>query len=290
MTILKKYQAGILNKLRAIFFLSACFFLSGGARTANQSQINTLDPSRYPFQPGEKLYYKMNYSIFTVGKAEIEINPVVYRLSGKKYYRIDVNGRTAGAGALVSTVNDNWGALLDSVNLLPLQSWRNIEEGHYRRREYVDFNYENGTVNVRVLDNNTGRYKEPKTYNFKSPHMRDLISGYLFLRIIDFNQLSIGDTIKVQGFFEDTFYNFKILYMGKEKIETKLGYILAHKLVPVMPDNKLFAGENSITAWFSADRLQIPLKVEAKMFIGKAGCEITGLKDTKFNPQFSVEE
>ena len=30
----------------------------------------------YPFDLGEKLYYKMNYSIFTVGKAEVRIYPV----------------------------------------------------------------------------------------------------------------------------------------------------------------------------------------------------------------------
>ncbi len=290
MIFFNQYRSVSVKKIFILIFLFSSLLLLGGSRIAVQNEIDTLSPSQYPFQPGEKLFYKMNYSIFTVGKAEIEINPIVYRVSGKKYYRIDVNGRTAGAAQWVSTVNDNWGALLDSVNLLPLQSWRNIEEGHYRRKEYVDFDHENGVVNVRVLDNQTGRFKQPKTYNFKSPHMRDLISGYLFLRIIDFNKLSVGDTIRVQGFFEDTFYNFKILYMGKEKIETRLGYILAHKLVPVMPDNKLFAGENSITAWFSADRLQIPLKVEARMFIGKAGCEITGLKDTKFNARFSDEE
>lgn len=277
-----------MKRLLLIGYLLICLFLSGGSRLPEK--VITRKSPDYPFQPGEKLFYKMNYSIFTVGKAEIRINPIIYRVSGRKYYRIDVNGRTAGAAELVSTVNDNWGALLDTVSLLPLQSWRNIEEGRYRRRELVEYDHDHGEINVRVVDNKTGRYKEAKTYEFKSPDMRDLLSGYLFLRVVDFNRFSIGDTLKVQGFFEDTFYNFRILYMGKEKIKTKLGYILAHKLVPVMPDNKIFAGENSITAWLSADSLQIPLKIEARMFIGKAGCEITGYEDTKFDPAFSEEE
>ncbi len=278
----------ILKTRYIIGFLALILIISGGSRQPDQ--VVTLDISQYPFQPGEKLFYKMNYSIFTVGKAEISINPVIYRVSGVKCYRVDVKGRTAGAAQLVSTVNDNWGALLDTANLLPVQSWRNIEEGRYTRREFVEFNQDKGVINVKVLDTKTGRYKDPKTYNFKSPSMRDLVSGYLFLRIIDFNRLDPGDTILVKGFLEDTFYNFKILYMGKEEIKTRLGYILAHKLVPIMPDNKLFAGENSITAWFSADKLQIPLKIEAKMFIGKAGCEITDIEDTRYNPDFSDEE
>jgi hypothetical protein len=74
--------------------------------------------------------------------------------------------------------------------------------------------------------------------------------------------------------------------MGKEFVDTKLGEIEAFKLVPVMPDNKLFAGENSITAWFATDESRIPIRVEAHMFIGRAGCEITGFEGVKVNPHF----
>ena len=277
-----------MNRMNIILISFLLLIFLGGNRPPDE--VKTLDISHYPFQPGEKLSYKMNYSIFTIGKAEISINPIVYRVSGKKYYRVDVNGKTAGAAQLVSTVNDNWGALLDTLNLLPVQSWRNIEEGRYRRREYVDYDHQKREINVRVLDNQTGRYKQPKTYKYKITPMRDLLSGYMFLRMVDFTNLSTGDTISVEGFFEDTFYHFNILYEGIEKIKTKLGYIRAHKLVPVMPDNKIFAGENSITAWFSDDKAQIPLKIEARMFIGKAGCEITGLDHTRFTPSFTEDE
>jgi hypothetical protein len=50
-----------------------------------------------------------------------------------------------------------------------------------------------------------------------------------------------------------------------------------------MPDNKLFAGENSITTWFSDDKNRIPLKVSANMFIGSAGVELISYKGLR-NP------
>ena len=53
--------------------------------------------------------------------------------------------------------------------------------------------------------------------------------------------------------------------------------------MPVMPDNNLFRGENSIRFWISDDKNKIPLKVEAEMFIGSAGVEITSFKGLK-NP------
>jgi hypothetical protein len=49
-----------------------------------------------------------------------------------------------------------------------------------------------------------------------------------------------------------------------------------------MPANKLFDGENSITAYFSDDKNRIPIKIDAEMFIGSAGVElteVTGLKN-----------
>ena len=250
------------------------------------SDVKNNVPAVYPFNLGEKLYYKMNYSIFTVGKAEISIYPVEYTISKKDCYKIDVYGKTAGAAAIVSRVNDNWGSFVEVDSLKPLKSWRIIEEGKFRKKEYVDFDHVNGEVNVRVVNNETGVLEEPVTYDFTDPQMLDLISGYAYLRTIDFTKFKVGDTLKMKGFFEDKFYKFNILYMGTEKIKTKLGKIMAYKLVPVMPDNKLFAGENSISAWFAADGSKLPLKVEAKMFIGRAGCEITGYEGLKINPLF----
>ena len=262
--------------------LSIYLFTGSG----NVHKSLTRKPQNYPFQPGEILQYRMSYSIFTVGRAEVVFDSILYRISGKKYYRIDVNGRTAGAAQLVSSVNDNWGALLDTSSLLPFQSWRNLEEGRYRRRELVEFDHARKRLTVNVIDNKTGRYTDPKVYEIKRTPIRDLVSGYLFLRVIDFRQLTPGDTISLENFLEDTFYHFRIIYEGTEMIETRLGDILAYKLVPVMPDNRIFSGPNSITGWISADNLQIPLRIEAKMFIGHVGCDITGIENTKYVPVF----
>ena len=240
----------------------------------------------YPFDLGEKLYYKMNYSIFTVGKAEVRIYPVEYTISETDCYKIDVYGQTAGAAKLVSRVNDNFGAYINKDDLLPLKSWRILEEGKYRLKEYSDFDQVNGQVNVRKINNETGKMEEPKIYEFNEPYMLDLISGFAYLRTLDFTDNKIGDTLTFNGFLEDTFYKLQVLYMGIEEVKTKLGKIQAHKLVPIMPDNKLFAGENSITAWIAMDASKVPLKIEARMFIGRAGVEITGFEGMKYSPKF----
>ena len=100
----------------------------------------------------------------------------------------------------------------------------------------------------------------------------------MLLRVIDFKKLRLGDTLSILGFFEDASYTLKVMYTGKETITTDIGRIPCHKLVPIMPDNKLFDGENSITAWISDDGNKIPVKIQAKMFIGSTGIELIGFR------------
>jgi hypothetical protein len=284
----KKINKRAMYLIQILSFLLLFTNLVSQPLTRSTSASDTLDKieNSYPFDLGEKLYYKMNYSIFTVGKAEIRIYPIEYTISQIDCYKIDVYGQTVGAGKLVSRVNDNFGAYINSDNLLPLKSWRILEEGKYRLKEYVNFDHDSGEVNVRKVDYETGRLEYIKVYKFEDPYTLDLISGFAFLRTIDFTNIRKGDTLKFNGFLEDTFYKLAVLYMGQEEIKTKLGSIRAHKLVPIMPDNKLFAGENSITAWIATDKSKVPLKIEAKMFIGKAGVEITGFDGMKYPPDF----
>jgi hypothetical protein len=108
-----------------------------------------------------------------------------------------------------------------------------------------------------------------------------MVAGFLYLRTLDLSKTKVGDTLKISGFFEDTFYTLNIIYKGKDIVKTKAGKFRAIKLVPIMPNNKIFDGENSVTAWFSDDGNRIPVKISADMFIGSAGVELTGYSGLK---------
>ncbi|NOS56111.1 MAG: DUF3108 domain-containing protein, partial [Cyclobacteriaceae bacterium] len=150
----------------------------------------------------------------------------------------------------------------------------------YRLDELIKYDHGQDKAFVQVADKATGKFSEPKEYNTPD-NVRDVVTGFMYLRVIDFSKFKMKDTLTVSGFFEDKAYSFKIIYFGKEVVKTDLGKILCHKLVPIMPDNTLFRGENSVTAWISADRNQIPVKVDAKMFVGHAGTEMVGFRGLK---------
>jgi len=229
------------------------------------------------FGTGEELEYRVNFGIFTVGHAITRIDSRVYSLKSRPCYKIDAYGTTSGLIAWLSKVDDQWGAYVDTAALVTHVSYRKLREGHFRRDEVVTFDQENQKAAVKVLNKETGAFDSAKYYPVES-NVRDIVAGFMYLRVLDFDKHKKGDTLRISGFFEDTSYVLKIIYGGKEKVNSHVGKILCHKIIPIVPDNKLFNGENSVTAWFSDDGNRIPVKIQAKMFIGSTGLELTSFK------------
>lgn len=256
------------------FFIFLSSFISGDDEVVYQ-------PVDYhSFSRGEKLMYKVNFGIFTIGKAEMHINDNFYRVNKRDCYKVDVYGKTSGLVDWVAKVDDHWGAYVDSAALVPHIAYRNIKEGNYRKNEMVRFDHKNDMLETKTMNKKTGEWKEPVLYGAPD-NVREMLSGYLYLRTLDFDAMKPGDIFKMSGFFEDMFYDLDVKYRGKEVIKTKAGKFNAIKLEPIMPKNDLFDGEDSILAWVSDDENKIPLKVEAEMFIGHAGVELSGYENLK---------
>jgi len=234
------------------------------------------------FTRGETINFKMTYGFFTVGKGSAQVHPNYYRINDRDCFKVDVYGKTVGMVDWVADVDDNWGAYIDTAALLPHQFYRKIREGNYKKDEWTNFDHVNKKIEVKSLNNKTGKFKAPKYYDAPA-HVRDMIAGFLYLRVMDFSKVKVNDTVVVAGFFEDEFYKMKIVYKGKQTIKLKVGKVRALVFKPVMPKNKIFDGENSVTAWFSDDKNRIPLKIDAQMFIGSAGVELTSYSGLK-NP------
>lgn len=252
-------------------------FLSGFLQEGNETFPFIRNDS---FKRGEVIHFKMTYGIFTVGKGSVNIAPTYYKINNRDCFKVDVNGKTVGMVDWVADVDDQWGAYIDTAALIPHQFYRKIREGNYKKDEWTNFDHLNKKIEVKSFNHKTGKFKEPQYYDAPA-HIRDMVGGFLYLRVMDFSRLKVGDTIPISGFFEDEFYKMNIVYKGKETIKLKVGKVRALKFVPLMPKNKVFDGENSVTAWFSDDKNRIPLKIDANMFIGSAGVELvefSGLK------------
>ncbi|HAA12979.1 MAG TPA: DUF3108 domain-containing protein [Cytophagales bacterium] len=273
-----------MDLFQAIFL--SLILQSNASHTSNV--IGMHPPAQeHNIQLGEKVQYKLYYGLIPVGKAQIFIFNDLYRINRRDCYRIDVQAKTVGAVDWLAQVEDTWGAYIDKVSLLPHMAYRDISEGDFKRKEIVRYDHRTQTVEVKILNNKTGQFHEPNYYHVPL-YIRDLVSGMMAVRSIPFDTVQIGDTLQADAFFEETLYDFKVIYDGQEEIKTKIGRMMAHRLVPIMPDNPVFDGENSVVCWVSADSNQIPIRMEADMFIGAASLEILtaeGLAEPMGDPE-----
>ena len=65
-------------------------------------------------------------------------------------------------------------------------------------------------------------------------------------------------------------------YLGSKKINSLNKKTLnALAFSPIVPENKLFSGENPVTFWLSDDDRKIPLRLSATMRFGQFDIETT---------------
>ena len=242
-----------------------------------------------PFDFGEEIHYRVYYGFFTIGKGSFKIHERPHKINQRPAYKIDVRAQTTGMVDWVAKIDDHWGAYVDTTGLVPHRAVRNIKEGNYRKTEIVNYDHNSQMLEVKVKGTYDEKFQEPMYYEFPQ-QVRDLISGFAYFRSVDFTKISEGDIISVPAFFEDTFYNLEVIYRGDETISTPVGKIRAHKVVPVMPKNKIFDGEDAVVAWFSADKNKIPLKINAELTVGSGGLEITGFKNVKYPINFQMSK
>ncbi len=225
----------------------------------------------------------MNFTFLTVGKAKSIVRNQIYKINGRPSYKIDVYGKTSGLVDWLVHVDDHFGAYLDTASLLAHRTERNLIENKYRRNEIVRFDHKTKMIEVKELDQETRKFKEPEYYFSPENNIYDMFGGLMIIRSLDFDTIAVNDTISVDAFLEDTFYELKTVFRGREVIKTKLGKFRALVLVPLIPGNELFEeGDESLKVWFSDDKNKIPLAAQAEMLIGHAGFEIisfSGLKN-----------
>jgi hypothetical protein len=250
-----------------IFFLS-CWH-------SGFSQKNTA------FQNGEELVFKVSYGFFDAAQARMVVNKEITAINNIPTYKIDVFGQTLGVFKLFY-VKDNWGSYIDTAKMIPYQSYRHIEEGRYRKHERITFDHKKKKAHVKLYDRENRNLIDSKDYPIPA-QVQDIVSGFYYLRTLDFKKYKPGDTIHLVGFFDKEIYNVKLIFKRKEKIETSLGKFESYVLVPVVPKNKLFRGDHPVTVWVSDDQNKIPLRIKAKLMIGSLDMEIMEAKNLRNN-------
>lgn len=239
------------------------------------------------FSTGELLKYKVHYGPINAAEAVIDIAPTLHRVNDRPTYKATVYGKTSSSFDLFIRIRDTWQSYIDTAAILPHRSFRNIEEGSYRKRETVDFDHLTNTAQVEMKKKN--KDKRQSTHKI-APGAQDIVSGFYYLRTLNYDKFKVGDKFTVKGFFDEENFDMVVTYQGRETINTKAGSFRAIKLVPSLPKNKLFKGEDAVTVYLSDDKNKVPVLISANMFVGSVKVDLYEHQNLKHKPALVAQK
>lgn len=218
------------------------------------------------FKSGEWLRYKMSYSGFLrAGTAVLEVDEKEYQ--GKKVYHTKGTGWTSGMIKWFFEVDDFYESYFDKENIKPYVFKRKIYEGGYKKHTITTFNHE---VKKAYVQDFTLQKDTLVAFN----NVQDMLSSFYYLRSLDISKIKVGDEIKLDMFFDEETFPFRLKFLGKQSLRTHIGKLETLVFRPYVLSGRVFKEQESVTIWISNDTNKIPLKLKADLRVGSLTAEL----------------
>lgn len=226
------------------------------------------------FQAGEYFEYKVKFGFLTIGEATVDVSTQIYSVNNRPCYKVNIFGKTTGLTDLFH-IRNTYRSYLDTAAILPQKFLMSLHENNYKKDQTIVFNH---------LTNSAIREQDKEKKNFKLPdNVHDVVSGYYFLRTIDFSKVKPGEFVSSNMFFDDEIYNMKVKFNGRGVVKTRFGKINVIKLNPILPPNGMFEGEDAIRIWVSDDKNRVPIRIEIDFSVGSASMELKEYRNTRYD-------
>lgn len=223
------------------------------------------------YRDGEWFKFRIHYGWFNASYATLEVKEENY--NHKDVFHVVGKGESTGLLDMFFEVDDTYETYIDKSNDLPLKFIRDINEGGHTKNRIIYFDQNTHQAKVKDLKHN-----KEDTFTTK-PNVQDMLSVFYFLRNkIDTENLTKGDEIFVDLFFDDENYKFKTVFLGREVLKTKFGKVNALKFRPYVQADRIFKEEESLTFWVSDDKNKIPLKIKANLAVGSLEADLEAFK------------
>ncbi|MFH0894612.1 MAG: DUF3108 domain-containing protein [Bacteroidota bacterium] len=261
--------------MKRLILTSAVLLTIMGTASAQLRKVNNT-----AFQRGEKMIFKVYYDAALTGKvtagiATFEVTDENKKIANRNTMRIVGVGETKGAFNYFFKVVDRYETFIDEETLAPWIFIRRMNEGGYKIKHDVTFNqYKNIAT--------TNKHPSVKT----TPYIHDIISAFYFSRLNDYTFAKIGQEYPLDFFLDDTVWNSKIKFVGRETIKTSMGTFKCLKFKPSVLTGNVFKENYPMTLWVTDDKNKLPILAESGVLVGTVKLELircTGLK----NPQTS---
>ena len=230
--------------------------------------------SHQAFEDGEWFRFRIHYGIFNASFATLEVRESNFR--NKPVFHVVGKGKSTGALHWFFKVDDNYESYFDKYSGAPYRFIRQIDEGGHTRDIQIDFDHQDNEALV------FNRKRDTKqTYPIER-NVHDMLSAFYYLRNnLDVEGLEVGDVMNLNMFFDDENFEFRLKFLGREVLDSKIGKIATLKFRPYVMAGRVFEEKESLTLWVSDDKNRMPVKIKANLAVGSLDADIDAFKGLK---------
>src|SRR6478672_2130474 len=213
-----------------------------------------------PYSAGERLAYDVKFSSIDVGDAVMEVLGLE-NVRGRQALHIRFNVK---GGTFLYKVNDRYESWIDTVNLVSLRHWQQIDEGSYERERKYEIMPEIGV------------YKENDKPN--QPTVAEPLddgSFFFFLRTIP---LEVGKTYSFDRYFKPDRNPVTVTVVRRERIKVPAGTFDAIVLHPTIKAKGVFGEGGQAEIWLADDSSKIMLQMKSKLKIGSLNLYLKSIR------------
>jgi hypothetical protein len=244
--------------------------------------LTTVFAQKQAYGDGEWFKFRVHYGFVTAGYATLQVDNDY--LDGRSVYHIKGEGKTTGVSKLFFRVEDYYESYVDKYNDRPYRFIRNIDEGGHTKDIQIDFDHESGTA---LVHNKKHKTKEEVSFPRDA---QDMVSAFYYLRNnLDVTNISEGDTVNMNMFFDKENYKFKLKFLGRETLKTNFGKVSCLIFRPYVQAGRVFKEKESLTIWVSDDNNKIPLLIKADLVVGSLKATLTEFKGLQHSFKIIVD-
>jgi hypothetical protein len=245
-----------------VILLAVSQYANNHVNLSDPCNGNTLDMA---FAAGERLTYKLYYNL---GLVWLPAGELEFRLQNHKNgLHITADGRTYSSYEWFYKVRDHYECVVDNERFLPVWSMRDIEEGDYKQYSELSYDHEAG-----MIHSIRGRNKNDiKSENFEiNTCVQDIVSMIYRMRNENVKALSIGESLPVNFFLDDTTYEVEMKYKGEDdRMKIKgLGKYSVYHFSPNLIGGDIFQEGTEMDIYVSKDQNKVPLLIESPLKVG----------------------
>jgi hypothetical protein len=219
------------------------------------------------FVRGEKLTFRIAFNSaltgsITGGKATLEVKNENKIFNNRSTFHVVGQGWTTGIIVLFYKIDDKVESYFDDRAFISWQFIRRTRENSYKKDDLVIFRQ-----NDRLAVSLSKVVKVPA-------NIQDVVSAFYYARTINIADLKPGSIIEIPFFLDDSVYNSRVIFKGKETVKTKLGKFKCIAFSPMVATGYAFDDPYPITIWITDDENRLPVLIQSEQSVGRARVEL----------------